>query len=860
MNVRNKFKLIIYFLILVLISSLIYPITLVYADSFNNASDQYSDTVYNVHGDSFNVPGVKQSTNQNSITTFGSALPLATIDLDHSKIGEDKGEFKILTKDPRIAPGIGIISNTGMGTDPDINRVYYDPTVDPDNLIQLYPNMDNVLTGDLFSFTFKDAAILSNGTRANLKITYSNVHFYIDQRYTGIGENGEDGKYNGKAYISIGGVKAYYSGTDDTNLTPYNSSVTGSSDIPISGYVNNNTTRYPSIGSDMEIAIEIVDDNDNKINGTFPFGIYGINIDRIGTSITKVIQPLLYMHDIVPEFQSDKESADIKQGIVSENVYVRPNTKVRPDSETNTGYFYPKVIGTNDVIKFIASSENISQDIQNDNTEYTIAKQGSNSEFSTGFITLGDANGLKIKTYGQGGYVAVSTMATTILPEISIFHTITSSSGTGGTIKTTDEGNYNGDLSDGNILGSGTYGVANGKTVTYTITPKNGYRLKNVTVDGNTVNIPLGNNAIENISIAENITGKLTNKGNGVYTFEFPTNNADHTIHVDWDADHYFIKNWIPKDTTSLTLKAKAYTFDGISLVYTGASNDVTFTVNKTDSNVIEKNTITGGTQWVIKKTDLPIEPANSVHTADHDNPYYWFITEENAPTDYTLDQYDNSAITHTNYYDKASINAAWQTAVRGTPTGAYASIVRECGVITNIIYKELTVSKTVTGNLADTDKEFAYTITIYNGDIPITDELTINKNGTSISIANGATFTLKHGETATIGNIIQGYKYTIEEANTEYAEGYKIEKTEDNSTIVAQTEGTTITKQSLNENQTITYTNNKSSSVLTGVTTNTNPYIIMVTTVIALMLCYGGAIVVYNNFRKNRHTGKRYR
>ena len=211
---------------------------------------------------------------------------------------------------------------------------------------------------------------------------------------------------------------------------------------------------------------------------------------------------------------------------------------MRPDDSANSGYFYPDIIKANDSIKFIANST----DVQYNNTEYTIGKQGSNSEYSTGFITLADAHGIKLTCYGHGGYIGDNTgMAITIIQRAVINNTITSSSGTAGTIKTTDEGNYNGDLSDGNILGSGTYGVANGKTVTYTITPKDGYRLKNVIVDGNSLTLPLETDEIETIDIDEGITGTLKNKGNGIYTFEFPANNAD----------HYFIKNWLPEDLSS---------------------------------------------------------------------------------------------------------------------------------------------------------------------------------------------------------------------------------------------------------------------------------------------------------------------
>ncbi len=82
-----------------------------------------------------------------------------------------------------------------------------------------------------------------------------------------------------------------------------------------------------------------------------------------------------------------------------------------------------------------------------------------------------------------------------------------------------------------------------------------------------------------------------------------------------------------------------------------------------------------------------------------------------------------------------------------------------------NLFYT-LTVSKTVTGNAADTTKEFAFTVTLTDKDgAPMVGkfgEYTFDKNGQCI-------ISIAHGKSFTIPDLPDGTKYTISEENGEY-------------------------------------------------------------------------------------------
>ena len=121
----------------------------------------------------YEISGVYQSQSTASPTSFAAGLPLGTIFIDQSKISQTGGVTKVVATNPQLTAGLVPIEGT--------NKMGYDGT--QPGAILMVPGKINELNGDLFKVTFEDAAILPNGDRAHLVITYSNARIVIDERY-----------------------------------------------------------------------------------------------------------------------------------------------------------------------------------------------------------------------------------------------------------------------------------------------------------------------------------------------------------------------------------------------------------------------------------------------------------------------------------------------------------------------------------------------------------------------------------------------------------------------------------------------------------------------------------------------------
>lgn len=127
-----------------------------------------------------------------------------------------------------------------------------------------------------------------------------------------------------------------------------------------------------------------------------------------------------------------------------------------------------------------------------------------------------------------------------------------------------------------------------------------------------------------------------------------------------------------------------------------------------------------------------------------------------------------------------------------------------------------LKVTKTVTGNLGDKDKEFDFTVTFTkpegkNWDM---DGIVLPIGATKVSDGKYS-FKLKHGATAEFKNLPYGVSYVVEEADYS-SEDYRItEKTGDTGSINAA-------------ETTAAFTNNKDGQIDTGVTTESLPYVVL--------------------------------
>ena len=142
-----------------------------------------------------------------------------------------------------------------------------------------------------------------------------------------------------------------------------------------------------------------------------------------------------------------------------------------------------------------------------------------------------------------------------------------------------------------------------------------------------------------------------------------------------------------------------------------------------------------------------------------------------------------------------------------------------------------LSVTKNVTGNLGDREKYFAITVTLtgeagktYADSYPVTGGSKLvdgaaDAAAATISVGTPATFYLKHGETLTIANLPYGVTYTVTEADYT-SEGY------DEENIVYSDYAN---KKIDSATDTVTITNNKGTTVDTGVVLDSLPYILLI-------------------------------
>jgi len=158
---------------------------------------------------------------------------------------------------------------------------------------------------------------------------------------------------------------------------------------------------------------------------------------------------------------------------------------------------------------------------------------------------------------------------------------------------------------------------------------------------------------------------------------------------------------------------------------------------------------------------------------------------------------------------------------------------------------KVLTISKNVIGDMADIEKDFTFTVQI--GELNEAKECTKTKaNGSTetvnITFTNGeGTFTLKHGESISIAGLKNGTTYTVTEKEEQgYSTTIVEENADDTDTNKTNGAGTIVGQEN-----SVTFTNEKSGSPATGVNMNNTIYIFIASVCIALML--------YNIINKTR-------
>lgn len=175
----------------------------------------------------------------------------------------------------------------------------------------------------------------------------------------------------------------------------------------------------------------------------------------------------------------------------------------------------------------------------------------------------------------------------------------------------------------------------------------------------------------------------------------------------------------------------------------------------------------------------------------------------------------------------------------------------------TNVGAYDLTIAKKVTGEMGDRDKPFTFQISVpgmenqtlsYTGgtwegapaDVqpPSGDSLALNEKGE-------ATFTLSHGQTITIHGLPVGTTYTITEPDAQ-ADGYTVTASGADAKMSrdASCSGT------LNQETTVTFTNQKATAVPTGLRLDALPWLL------ALLCGLAGCTVLCVTGKRHRRKG----
>ena len=432
---------------------------------------------------------VRQSQSANTIYDFAAGLPLSAIFIDETKLGKKLGTFALEPNENQDYTGL-------ITRDPATNTVSYNPGQTVDR--HLLNGAPTVLEGPLFSFTFDDAAILPNGTLANLKITYSNAQLFTDERLAVMEKVAQEAldaaqkeledaltpaqKAAARAKIAAAqanltasyhrgmvslaqGSTLEYSHNDARKLTVANTS-TGFSQAQVDaaktayknrikkyqeqtdlGDIADGGINYPSLGKSLDVTYTVVDDEGHPINGDFIFAFVGINLERDPYAITDNNggRGLWWVNDEYPDMHFFNEQVAVtNNSIASDYIYVRPNNtmvepinpNLNPQNESKrTGYFPQVVEATENGVQKTKFIANRGQSLDSNDGYY-----------SSGFVTLA-TSGFTITAYGHS-YGNGGKMNTQAYGSRRIWYRYISTTGPNGNIQTTSEGNYGGTLDD----------------------------------------------------------------------------------------------------------------------------------------------------------------------------------------------------------------------------------------------------------------------------------------------------------------------------------------------------------------------------------------------------------------------------
>ena len=725
-------------------------------------------------------------------------------------------------------------------------------------------------TGDyLYQIIYKDAAILSDGTTADLIIKVTKVELEStittsDKVYIGI--QGENSMQNVSNYIDKQG-----------NLyIPKFSTVT---------YVRNSQTKTQQIrnavGGNTTFTIQIRKSDGTKVEGSIPYAMRDLDIAsyesfwgrlpsdgdwKTGTSWYKygegfeIIDGALsfaatpkYNHaneinavkkgkipiDIVLgllDSSKSKYNSPLRiEGISSDNKtangvrFVTSSTQKNRDNNgqfSSLGYYYS---GTGYGSSNTYSNDNL---LTMTKENWSAIRQDGNT-FDTGFSVLLDTNETMLKWSGSQQAGTSAIVDTTLFDE-SLFTVIDQTHGTGGGlyIETYDIMNKcSPKLMEGRVV------VPIESDVVVTLVPEDGYRVSKFTVNGKEYKLSdyFGNENTTSINIP-NTNISVTRNSDETYDVTLFNVTEKTNIHVDFETDYYFTSVWKyetdpEKIPNELQLYIRSYTYKNGALIK--HKDDKLVTIKEEDVEVVVDGE---DTIWKIKYPssgdstknwpELPIEDlSNHSTTKNHVNRVYYFAKEKDLRGNWDIQRVDNSEIitpgiiSDIKYKDTEFRSLAVENyndidkliKEKDSEKEAFISPLKG-GILYNVQVSDLTINQIVRGNDADKSRQFDVTVKILdrNNEI-IKGNFEVIKNGISetvISTAEGILLNLKHNDIVIIKNILNDSNYEIIQKDTEYIEFYKINEV-DGKVIKEETEGL-IVNGTLNIEQIVTLINQK--------------------------------------------------
>lgn len=246
------------------------------------------------------------------------------------------------------------------------------------------------------------------------------------------------------------------------------------------------------------------------------------------------------------------------------------------------------------------------------------------------------------------------------------------------------------------------------------------------------------------------------------------------------------------------------------------------------------------------------------------DQKTYRFIISEDRPDDATAESgYLSGGIVYDPHVAIATVtvtynieNNDYEATVTYDNSGAASqtdATTTNAAAFTNTGAYDLTIEKRVAGEMGDRDKPFTFQISVpsmanktvsYTGGIVagITGVVAPNDSTLNLDAEGKATFNLSHGQTITIHGLPVGTTYTITEPDAQ-TDGYTVTASSETSKMTrdASCNGT------LNQETTVTFTNQKATAVPTGLRLDALPWLL------ALLCGLAGCTALCV-------TGKRYR